>query len=236
MGSVLSQRPSPVSALSVAFEIFPESWLERTIHATRAVAFLLALRHARRDREHIPIALFLGWVAFADLARHVINRGALAGISRPYSGWPRVLGHLESALFVSWHFGLAALARRVFGRRSIWPVAALYVVTIASLILSYPTLRGANLARAYTAIEYVCLATSLAALISWGWRKEAPTLTHACGAVFILVELANLAGPYRLGLFESWSLALKVYIVLYFCLILIQVVPPWFLARHESQK
>jgi hypothetical protein len=184
----------------------------------------------------MPIALFLGWVAFADLARHAINRGALVGISTPYSGWPRVLGHLESALFVSWHFGLAALARRVFGRRSIWPVAALYIVTIAVLISTYPTLRGANLARAYMAIEYACLATSLAALISWSWRKEAPTLTHACGAVLVLVELANVAGPYRLALFESWDLALKVYIVLYFCLILIQVVPPWFLARHESRK
>jgi hypothetical protein len=216
----------------VAFELFPESFLERTIHVTRAVAFVLALRHARRDREHLPIALFLGWVAFADLARHAINRGPLAGIAGPLSGWPRVFGHLESALFVSWHFGLAALARSVFGRRVIWPVAALYGATMAVLILTYPTFRAANLARAYTAIEYACIAASLAALISWGWRRQAPTLTHACGAVLILVELANIAGPYRLGLFESWDLALAVYVILYLGLILIQGAPPWFLIQR----
>jgi hypothetical protein len=213
-------------------DFFPESWLERTGHGARAVAFLLALRHARRDREHVPIALFLGWVAFADLARHAIHRGPLAGLTGPHSGWPRAFGHVESALFVSWHFGLAALARRVFGRLSIWPVAVLYIATMAVLILSYPAFRAANLAHAYTAIEYACLATSLAALISWGWRREAPTLTHACGAVLIVVELANIVGPYRLGLFESWDSALAVYIVLYLGLILIQLVPPWFLTKQ----
>ncbi|HLM72368.1 MAG TPA: hypothetical protein VK459_06745, partial [Polyangiaceae bacterium] len=91
---------------------------------------------------------------------------------------------------------------------------------------------AANLARAYTAIEYACIAASLAALISWGWRRQAPTLTHACGAVLILVELANIAGPYRLGLFESWDLALAVYVILYLGLILIQGAPPWFLIQR----
>jgi hypothetical protein len=228
----LSLKPSPVSTLAVTFDLIPESWLERAVHVTRAVALVLALRHARRDREHAPIALFLGWVAFADIVRHVINRGPLAGLTGPFSGWPRAFGHIESALFVSWHFGLAALARRVFGRRIIWPVAALYVATMAVLISTYPTFRAANLARAYTAIEYACLVTSLAALISWGWRREPPTLTHACAAVFILVELANVAGPYRLALFDSWDLALAVYIVLYLGLILIHLVPPWFLKKR----
>ena len=199
--------------------------LEQAIHAARAVALALAVHRWRRDRGHLPFVLFLAWIAVADLVRYWINRGPLAGLQGPLVGWPRVFGHVESALFISWHFGMAALARRVFGRQLVWPVGVAYAAVVTALVVSYPAVRAGRLAVAYTAIELLALGISFAALITWAWRRERPNVTHTCTIVLVFVEMANLAGPYMSALFGSWNQAQLVYLALYTGLILVQLFP-----------
>ena len=171
------------------------------------------------------MVLFLAWITIADLGRWSLGRGPLSGLEGPFVGWLRFYGHLDSALFISWHFGMAALARRAFGRQRVWPVGLAYAITVAALVASYPAVRAGRLALAYTAIELLALAASFAAIITWAWRRQTPSVTHVCVIVLVFVEVANLAGPYMSDLFNSWTQAQVVYLALYTGLILVQWFP-----------
>lgn len=201
------------------------------MHAARAAALALAVHRLRRDREHLPVVGFLAWITIVDLVRWWINHGPLAGVTGPFVGWLRFYGHLDSALFISWHFGMAVLARRAFGRQTVWPVGLAYAITVAALVASYPAVRAGRLALAYAAIELLALAASFAAIITWAWRRHTPSVTHVCVLVLVFVEVANLAGPYMSDLFNSWAQAQVVYVALYTGLILVQWFPLPFV-RH----
>lgn len=116
-------------------------------------AAVLAVLCALNRSEHRSIAAFLVGTVAADMTRIALEMWSIhpaldalvaAGIepaSMPLTGWPRVAFHLDSALFLAWFAALGALSLWIFLRRRPWPVAVVYALAVAALVLGYPTLR-----------------------------------------------------------------------------------------------
>ena len=195
-------------------------WLARIALAAAVVSALLL---ARRRREYVPTAAFLIWVGLCHIVRpalHVFVLGPAREAGRlPYVGWERVTYHVgEQALFISWPFALAALAVWTFWKRRPWPVALVWVVTVAGLAMSYPMVRRELLHSVYLASSLVGLAISIGAVAFW-WRKASAPATTPPEAVALLLtifEVALLAGPYAAGsIFTTWPIAYSLYFAQY---------------------
>ncbi|WP_438014909.1 hypothetical protein WMF18_28980 [Sorangium sp. So ce315] len=193
---------------------------------------VLAWLVSRHRPEHRPIAWLLGYGLATDAVRELIGarvlrpaRAELAGA--PFTGWVRVAGHVESALFVGWMAGVAALAVFIFGRRRPWGVLAVYVVAVAVLVAGYPTIRGAMLGRAYLALELAALCTSVGCLILWFLGGERGKTHHLAAGFIVIGESLMLVGPFRMGIFDAWDLARSILIALYISLVPVQGVAIW---------
>ncbi|WP_437590456.1 hypothetical protein [Sorangium sp. So ce1000] len=200
--------------------------------AFSVVVTVLAWIVARHRPEHRPIAWLLGYGLATDAARELIGaqvlrpaRAELAGA--PFTGWVRAAFHLESALFLGWMAGVAALAVFIFGRRRPWGVLAVYVVAVAVLAAGYPTFRGALLAKAYTACELAALCVSVGYLLRWYFGREPAQSHHFIGGLIVVAELTMLAGPFRVGIFGAWDLARSILFALYLALTPTQGVLAW---------
>ncbi|MGK4002813.1 hypothetical protein WMF31_09335 [Sorangium sp. So ce1036] len=197
-----------------------------------ALATLLSWIVARHQREHRPIAWLLAYGLGSDAVRELIGaqvlrpaRAELEGA--PFTGWVRAAFHFESAMFVGWMAGVAALAVWIFGRRRPWGVLAVYLVAVAILAAGYPTFRGELLGKAYLALQLAALCVSVGCLISWFLGDERGRTHHLAAGFLIIGEAMMLIGPYRVGLFESWELARSVLIALYISLVPVQGVAIW---------
>ena len=113
--------------------------------ALEFLAACLAAVVAKQRLETRPIAMCLVIIAVADLIRLAISPW-LGGSGRPFTGWQRLLFHIEQALFLTWPAGLAATCSYVFLRRRPRPVFVLYLIIVAVLIVGYPAIRGHHLA------------------------------------------------------------------------------------------
>src|SRR5262249_55818505 len=142
----------------------------------------------------------------------------------------------DSALWLTWPAGLAALCLWAFaGRNRLRMVVALWAVAVTALAVWYP--RNETLSRTYDGILYVALAFCLSAAIPWVARLKlferrrmpegsAPRITipQLCAAVILAAELSLIiVGPNRWGIFKAWSLAQVVYSVLYVSLIVLHL-------------
>ncbi|WP_437767111.1 hypothetical protein WMF27_20895 [Sorangium sp. So ce281] len=200
--------------------------------AFSVVVTVLAWIVARHRPEHRPIAWLLGYGLATDAVREIIGarvlrpaRVELAGA--PFTGWVRVAFHLESALFVGWMAGVAALAVWIFGRRRPWGVLIAWAVAVAVLAIGYPALRGALLAKVYTACELAALCVSVGFLLRWYFGREPAQSHHFVGGLIVVAELTMLAGPYRVGIFGAWDLARSILFALYLALTPTQGVLAW---------
>ncbi|WP_437310277.1 hypothetical protein [Sorangium sp. So ce388] len=203
-----------------------------TLYGLAVLSAVLAWLVARHRPEHRPIAWLLGYGLASDVVRRVIRlnvlqpaRAELGGA--PFTGWVRVAGHVESALFVGWIAGVAALAVWIFGRRRPWGVLAAYVVAVAVLVAGYPTFRGELLGKAYLALQLSALCVSIGFLLRWFASRERATVHHVATGLIIITELSMLAGPYRFGVFTTWELAQSMLIALYVTIIPVQGVAIW---------
>ncbi|WP_437600297.1 hypothetical protein WMF28_01885 [Sorangium sp. So ce590] len=196
------------------------------------VATVLAWVVARHRPEHRPIAFLLGYGLATDAVRELIGakvlrpaRAELAGA--PFTGWVRIAFHVESALFVGWMTGVAALAVFIFGRRRPWGVLAIYVVAVGVLAAGYPTFRGELLGKAYLALQLAALCVSIGCLLRWFASREPAKVHHVATGLIIITELSMLAGPYRYGVFTTWDLAQSMLIALYVTIVPVQGVAIW---------
>jgi hypothetical protein len=200
----------------------------------------LAWAVARKRPQHRSVAALLTFGLAADVVRQVLQwvvlvpaYAALAGA--PATGWVRVAGHVEQALFLAYPAALAGTMLWIYIARRPWPVAIGYVITALALVASYPALRGEPLGKIYLGFQLACVAVMVGAFVHWVlFRKNPPTPSHFVVALMSVVEIANVTvGPWRVGLFDRWNLAQLGYCMLYAALILVQWGWSWIISNSS---
>jgi hypothetical protein len=207
----------------------------RVAYALAVVAVALAWALARRRAEHRPIAALLTVGLVADVCRRALAvlildpTHARLG-SAPFTGWPRVAGHAGEALFLAWPAAIAAAAIAVFHlgtpeakRRGHLAIAAVYGAALLALVVTYPITRGDTLVRCYLAANLAAIVVGIGATGTWISARRLPEVQHFAIALVVVAELVSaVAGPWRLDLFGSWSLAQVSYALLLGVLIALQ--------------
>ena len=198
------------------------------------LAGLLALRLSRLRADYRPVAVFLAGTAITDLALVAFTIGASTALpAAPLTGIARIVGHIRQALYLVWPFGFAALFVAVFSRHYPRILPAAYAVTVAALVLGYPTLRGETLRQGYLGIELAALLVALAATIQWAWRRESPTLTHMVALLLLGTEIAVLVGPWHRDIFAGWDMARAMFALTYAAITCLQGSVSWKLSRSS---
>ena len=188
----------------------------------QALAALLAVVLAWRRPSYRPTAGFLLGAFLASMVRLAL-RPVLLAASLPLAGLPRLVFHLEQALFLAWPLGIAALARWTFAGKRPWPVLAAWALAVAVLVLGYPTIRGDLYRKVLLGIELAALAVAVASFVAFFWARQKPRLEHVAALFVFGTEGVTLVGPWLAGLFaEGWRGALLSYSVLYAVLIFLQ--------------
>jgi hypothetical protein len=193
-------------------------------------AAAMAIPAARVQPQYRPVTGFLVTTTIANAARLAIIAYVLAparatmraaGLDPalvPFTGWAEAACDVELALFLLWPAGIAALSIAVFLRRRPWAVAAIWALASIANAVSYPALRGATLARCYTAAELASLLVGVGCIVSWlpHRRERLPGLHTTVVMLLIAVGLTGLVkGPWRFGIFDTWALAQIGYAVTY---------------------
>ncbi len=199
----------------------------------QALAAVLAVAVAWRRPSYRPTAGFLFGALVASLVRLAL-RWARVGAPVPYVGAARLGFHLDSALFLAWPLGIAALARWTFAGRRPWPVLAAWALAVAVLVLGYPTLRGDLLRKVLLGIELAALAVAVASFVAFVWARRDPRLEHLAAMLILALEGATLAGAWALGPFAGWGAAQITYSVLYAVLAVLQGGSLWFSSSPSS--
>jgi hypothetical protein len=202
-------------------------------YALLTVAAALAWVLSRRAAEHRAVALLLTVYLFANIGRRALVALILAPAHlrfdpEPLAGWAEVAVHVDTALFLAPRAMLAAVAVAVFAppasrRRSIIGVAAAWAITVTALVALYPITRGSVLARCYLAAELAALIVSVGVIATWIRARRVSELQHVSVALLVAAELViTFAGPWRTGIFASWSGAQAVYSTLFALLAVLQ--------------
>lgn len=209
--------------------------LVRVAYFLTLVAVALAWVLARPRTEHRPIAALLTVSLVADVCRRALAvlildpTHARLG-SAPFTGWPRLAGHLGEALFLAWPAAIAAAALAVFHvgspeakmRRHL-AVLGVYGAALVALVVTYPITRGALLIRCYLAANLAAIVVGIGAIGTWISARRSPEAQHFALALVVMAELVSVvAGPWRVNLFGSWSLAQVSYALLLGVLIALQ--------------
>jgi hypothetical protein len=207
----------------------------RAAYALALVAAALAWALARRRAEHRPIAALLTVGLVADVCRRVLavlvlNPAHARLGAAPFTGWPRVAGHVGEALFLAWPAAIAAAALTVFHlgtpeakRRAHLAVLGVYVAALLALVVTYPITRGDTLVRCYLAANLAAIVAGIGAIGTWVSARRLPEAHHFALALVVMAELVSaVAGPWRADLFGSWSLAQVSYALLLGVLIALQ--------------
>jgi hypothetical protein len=199
-------------------------WTVGVLLAGVATALAWLVARERPDYHSVAALLTVGFIS--DLARQALRiavflpaRERFAGA--PYTGWTRIAADADNALVLAYPAAIVAVALWVFLRRRPWLVAVGWAVSVAALAVAYPATRGAVLSRCYLGAELVAIAVTVGAAVTWFWRREPPTLTHAVTLLIGASEAATLL-PFRKGLFTSWTLAQAAYVTMYVILIVLQ--------------
>lgn len=199
------------------------------------LATALAWAVVRSRPAHWPLAALLTFGLASDIMRralkaYVLVPGyAILGQS-PATGWLRVAGIADQAVFLAWPAALAAVTLWIYLRRGPGLVALGYLAGVLGIaVFGYPAIRGELLRKAYLGIELACLAITTGAFLHWiAFRKDPPTTTHWMILLMVGTEVTGIiAGPWRLGLFTTWSLAQTGYCIQYALLIAIQGALLW---------
>ena len=175
-------------------------------NVTQGSATALGIALSIKRREHRPVAWFLFVATIADYLRSGLRSAFDLGMPGPYAGLRRAAFHAESALFLIWAFGLAALALAVLACQSVRPVVVAYAVTVVTLTLAYPTIRGGVLHAVYAAVHGAALLTGAVSIVLWLRRDEpAREVEHASTVLLLALTGVYLLGPFVWGAFNSWT-------------------------------
>lgn len=159
-------------------------------HALLCVAVAL---YVRRDRDHLPLFLFLVSFFVADRLRSVISV-VLDGVATPYVGWDRLVLHLDRFFYLGASFAFAWLCGHVFASRATkWLALAGFVVVYGYLVATYPPASGRAQAHIFTNAQVFVLVISWMAALwaALGNANVRPTLLHL--AVLVLLGADSVA-------------------------------------------
>jgi hypothetical protein len=187
-------------------------------------ASILAVFAARRRKAIWPIAGMLVLTNVADLLSRALELTNVFSTDGPYTGIPRLLFHVDQALFLLWPFGLLAAVMIVLYRRTTrWAVIG-WVLAVSVASLWYPALRGEKLQHFYFAIEFVTVAVTACGFGFW-WATEKwltrPGPEVAALLVLLFIEAAGTLGPFRNDLFVNYAKLQALNVGLYAGLVLI---------------
>jgi hypothetical protein len=200
------------------------------------VAVALAWAAARRRPEHRPFAGLLTLGLVSDVIRWALQRWVMPPPlldNPPLTGWVRIAHDIDTALYVAWPIGIAAVALNTMAKRSMRPAIVAYVIVVAGLIIGYPTIRGDILRKVLLGIELASMLVGLASILAWPRWRERSTTTTLCTSILVVGHFGTvLSGPYRFGLFgEAWVLAQVAYLLIYAVVIVLQAGSLW---EHPS--
>lgn len=199
-----------------------------------AIATACAL--TRRSPTHRPFAFLLlattasSWLcvllvtAFPEMVRP--PDAALP----PLTGLASTAFQVYTAAQLVWPIGLSIAAIRLFTsaqeeRDGCWLPAWL---AAACVLVGCPGLTGEALRLNLIGVHLLCLLVTTVAVAEHYWARRTTTAAHHCLLLSALVELGVVvAGPWRLGLWDQWSLALFGYSLLFLLLTIYQWVLLW---------
>lgn len=178
-------------------------------YALEILVAAIAIHLARSRSYHRPAARYLAVLAAADIARGVLAQTLLRA-PRPYTGAFRAVYNLDQVLTLAEPIGLAWCALAVFWPAKIaWRERALGVAIFvtASILVSYPQLRGTNYGRALLGVWIAAQAIVWSAAVAWRTRHrgEWPHFTHRLVLIYAAGQLVAQAGPVLAGsIFADW--------------------------------
>jgi hypothetical protein len=180
-------------------------WLGVVSKVAIAPLLVCALLLARRDRSHLPMALWALWVLVDDATRDVIRLGMLDA-PRPYAGWFRVLHHVDQLLVFSWPAAFVALVLRHFTRlRPVW--AALPFGLMFLLCLDYPAMRGEPARAIYLAAQLYTVGASWSAILVGVFGGAArPRPVHLVVMLLASNEVLVAALPFAGDFVRDWDI------------------------------
>lgn len=203
---------------------------------SHCAALLSAGLLARQRPSHRPVF----WLLFASFAASVVSvllALAVPAIIRPadpalppLEGWVRVSFHIYTAAQLVWPIGLAGAALALFAGDRGWTLAlAAWAVLVIDAIIFYSHgLRGEELRVFMLGVHLVSLLLVAASVASHYHRRAPINQAHHCLLLCALTELAvTVAGPWRLGLWGQWPLALLGYTLLFLSLTAYQGALTW---------
>jgi hypothetical protein len=161
------------------------------------------------------VAWYLAAVVALDLLRLGLTHVVPTGPGPPRVGLELLLWHVDQAAYLGLILAVPALAMALFLRRPPWPVAAAWATAALVVAATYPELRGPELLRAYSALELAGGIAAVGCFISWLWRRERLTTSHACGIVLISASLATVLLPSLVGAgaLERWPVIVALHAV-----------------------
>lgn len=206
----------------------------------QVVAAALAGVVARGRPEHRPVALFLGGMTVAAAARWVLLTWWVVPFQAtfpdaPLTGGALIAAHVDTALWLAWPAGLAAMAIAVYLRRRPWVVLGAWVVATGAIMAAYPATRGDTLRRCYLAALLLSLVASFGSIGTWARKRESMTLPRACVLLVVLFETSTLFGPWLGDPFATWWKAQILYAMLYGGLIALQGGSLWLRSSSRSE-
>jgi hypothetical protein len=206
--------------------------MRETLYIMSGVAVVLAWIVTRRHATHKPFAALLSLGLISDVALWALHRWVLPPPTLdgpPLTGWARIAGDVDSALFLAWPFAVAAQAMHTLAGRSYRPALGCYFVVMAVLIVGYPRIRGELLAQVFFVAELITAFIGVAAFIAFRRRGGAWNVTTLCTSIVVAGHLGvTIAGPYRFGLFgPAWALAQLGYVLINSVVIFLHVGSIW---------
>lgn len=219
------------------------------LYAASGLAVASATALARRVPEHWPVAMALAWGLAGDLLARALRPAG--GWAHPLEGLPRLGFHVAQVLLAGYPvvvLGAAAVVLKAFhsggetagsdGDHAVNPavrpkgariipnfIPAAGALYLGALVVGYRPLElwGARLAWTYTGAQAVVV-LGLAVVVARSWRRR-PRRTPTASELVVLwlagVEVANLAGPYLLGLGRWPTMARAAYALCYVVAILV---------------
>ena len=201
-------------------------WAARLALLAAAVS---AVALARFRADHRPFAAFLAWITLANALRAVlaVSFGLIRPLdSPPFTGFAHIAFHIDEAIGLSGPAALAITTILLFVRRRYLAIlpAIVWLGGVAYVSINYPALRGEALRRVYLAAELAGLTIASGSIITWIWRREAPTPARICTLAVCFVDGGLLfVGAQRWGFWQRQDLEQACLTLVYLTITAFQV-------------